>query len=474
MKRKRETWERQGLRGVRYFVLDEADRMLDMGFMPQVREIMGLMEAKQRRQNLLFSATWPSAVHTLAGEVLGKSPVRISIDQSGEDELSANSSVTQIVEIQLEKKKEARLLEILKEHHAAKTLIFVNTKKGASSLADSLRRAGIVPCGEIHGNLMQQERAQALADFTKGATKTLVATDVAARGLDVEDITLVVCYDFPDSMAGGMEDYVHRIGRTGRAGRQGLAVTFFPAPADVSGTRSAGNAYELIQLLRSAGQKVPKELLELDTGPVTSSIAARSKGKKGGGKGKNTQKSSQKSSGPTSTKDGVHIEGSQVTPLQSFKDLPFLKDLRKKLRSCGFEKPMPIQAYGWPVILDGHDCIGIAKTGSGKTLAFLLPAMQKIHSWLEEEPSTTTPSGPLALIVVPTRELAVQIHREAERFTPAMQRACCVYGGTPWEAQAAALEANGKPVFTHLPNSLRMGYGEVPWKFPVPFLYIYI
>ncbi|CAK8992509.1 unnamed protein product [Durusdinium trenchii] len=100
---------------------------------------------------------------------------------------------------------------------------------------------------------------------------------------------------------------------------------------------------------------------------------------------------------------------------------------------------MPIQAYGWPVALSGRDCIGIAKTGSGKTLAFLLPAMHKIQSWLDEDPGEG--GGPLALVVVPTRELAAQIHREAERFSPSGQRACCVYGGTPWEPQAASLEA---------------------------------
>eukprot|EP00435_Cladocopium_sp_Y103_P024201 s2535_g5.t3 len=442
MKRKRatETWERQGLRGVRYFVLDEADRMLDMGFMPQVREIVGLMAPKEWRQNLLFSATWPSAVHSLAGEILGKTPVRIRIDQAGDNELSANTSVTQIVEIPREKKKPARLLEILKEHRDKKTLIFVNTKKGAASLADELRRAGVVPCGEIHGNLTQQERAQALADFTKGSTKTLVATDVAARGLDVEDITLVVCYDFPDSMAGGMEDYVHRIGRTGRAGRQGLAVTFFPAPEDVSGTRSAGNAHEFIQLLRSAKQRVPEELLALDTGPVTSSVAARGKG--GKGKGKDSGKAGKSEKAPVAGASGISVEGGDVQPFLAFKEVPILKELRKKLRSSGFQTPMPIQAYGWPVILDGHDCIGIAKTGSGKTLAFLLPAMHKINHWLEEaNDEGAAGAGALALVVVPTRELAAQIHREAERFAPSNQRACCVYGGTPWESQAAALEA---------------------------------
>eukprot|EP00439_Symbiodinium_sp_Y106_P078236 s497_g17.t1 len=242
MKRKRgheEIGERKGLRGVRYFVLDEADRMLDMGFMPQVREILQLL-GRGKRQSLLFSATWPPAVHTLAREVLSETPIRVSIDQHKGEELSANASVVQQVEVVRERDKEARLLELLKDHGKGKTLIFVNTKKGCAALAAKLRMAGIVPCAEIHGNLTQAERAAALAEFSTGASRTLVATDVAARGLDVEDITLVVCFDFPDSMTGGLEDYVHRIGRTGRAGRAGAAVTFFPAPEDVSGTRSAG------------------------------------------------------------------------------------------------------------------------------------------------------------------------------------------------------------------------------------------
>eukprot|EP00438_Fugacium_kawagutii_P022246 Skav228604 [mRNA] locus=scaffold4464:57834:78326:- [translate_table: standard] len=288
-------------------------------------------------------------------------------DQSGDDELSANSSVTQIVEIPRESRKQTR----------------------AAFLADQLRRAGLVPC-----------------------------------------------YDFPDSMAGatreggGMEDYVHRIGRTGRAGRQGLAaarsisvlsrapvvrrvpspeVTFFPAPEDVSGTRSAGNAHEFIQLLRAAGQRVPPELLQLDTGPVTSSVAVRSKGKTPGeagtvgkvlqlhlvaaegsmepqkpccGKGKEKSTKSGKGKGKDekipAKSGGISIEGAgaeALQPIQSFKartdresqEAPFTKELRKKLRQSGFETPMPIQ-------------------------------------------------------VVPTRELAAQIHREAERFAPANQR----------------------------------------------------
>eukprot|EP00930_Biecheleria_cincta_P073177 TRINITY_DN604_c2_g1_i1.p1 TRINITY_DN604_c2_g1~~TRINITY_DN604_c2_g1_i1.p1 ORF type:complete len:1017 (-),score=179.80 TRINITY_DN604_c2_g1_i1:188-3238(-) len=464
MKRRHEAPRREGLRGVQYFVLDEADRMLDMGFMPQVREIIGLMGDSEHRQSLMFSATWPAAVHSLALEILAKSPIRICIDQSGDDDLSANKSVVQIVEVLRETKKLSRVLELLKEEgQSGKTLIFVNTKKSCADLADRLRHAGVIPCGEIHGNLPQCDRNTALQEFTAGSTRCLVATDVAARGLDVEDITLVVCYDFPDSMVGGLEDYVHRIGRTGRAGRAGRAVSFFPAPEDVSGTRSAGNAHDLIKLLKAAGQIVPDELVKLDHGPVVSSVMARTgkggksgKGKKGGKCGKGPVSGAQPPLDSITERpqkrlkvgDAISIEGFEEgcvpDPILSFKSAPFARQLRQELKAAGFKVPMPIQAHGWPLTLTGRDCIAIAKTGSGKTLAFLLPGLHKCMALLEQERETGSQpgTGPLALIMAPTRELAVQIHRESQRFADAAGcRSGCVYGGAAWEEQAAVLEA---------------------------------
>ncbi|CAE7940051.1 RH20 [Symbiodinium necroappetens] len=136
------------------------------------------------------------------------------------------------------------------------------------------------------------------------------------------------------------------------------------------------------------------------------------------------------------------IEGAQddVQPITRFQDSPFRKAIRKELLAAGYTEPTPIQAYGWPLLLSGRDCIAIAKTGSGKTLAFLLPALHNIYQWLQEEGPGADGAGPLALVVAPTRELAAQIHREAERFARGC-RAGCVHGGTAWEPQAALLEA---------------------------------
>lgn len=432
--------------------------MLDMGFMPQVREIVSLMGPRpSTRQALMFSATWPPSVHAYAKEFLSDSLVRISTDQGDSDDLRANVSVTQTVEIVLEARKEARLLEMLSnENGQGKILIFANTKKGCAVLADRIRRVTGLPCGEIHGNLTQNERESNLTEFASGLTRCLVATDVAARGLDVEDITLVICYDFPDSMVGGLDDYVHRIGRTGRAGRSGRAFTFFPAPADVSGTRSAGNAHEFIKILRSAGQEVPTDIIALDNGPTPANVEkGKAKGKGKGQKGHKTCKYEVEAPRPAADggapakrmrcEHGVSVNGvfNEILPcpILDFKDAPFGRKLLSEIKALGFKAPTPIQAYGWPLLLSGRDCIGIAKTGSGKTLAFLLPAIAKMQKLLKGQEAPAKGAGPLALVLAPTRELAVQIHGESLRFAAACSlRTVCAYGGVPWEPQAALFE----------------------------------
>ncbi|CAD7952773.1 unnamed protein product [Amoebophrya sp. A25] len=238
------------LKRVTYLVMDEADRMLDMGFEPQVRKISS--QIRPDRQTLLWSATWPKEVQKLARDLCREDPVHINI---GSLDLKASHNISQFVEIIQEYEKKRRLQELLHNiMDGSKILIFVETKRGADTLTKEMRVAGW-PALAIHGDKKQEERDWVLKEFREGRNPILIATDVAARGLDVKDIKHVVNFDFPNQI----EDYVHRIGRTGRAGATGSAYTFF-TPDKV---RMAG---ALMSILREAAQQVPGELARMAQG----------------------------------------------------------------------------------------------------------------------------------------------------------------------------------------------------------------
>ncbi|XP_059292045.1 ATP-dependent RNA helicase-like protein DB10 isoform X1 [Lycium ferocissimum] len=261
---------RVSLGQVSYLVLDEADRMLDMGFEPQIRKIV--KELPKQRQTLMYTATWPKGVRKIAADLLVNS---VQVNIGNVDELVANKSITQHIEVLMPMEKQRRVEQILRSKEpGSKIIIFCSTKKMCDQLSRNLTRN--FGAAAIHGDKSQSERDYVLSQFRTGRSPVLVATDVAARGLDIKDIRVVINFDFPT----GIEDYVHRIGRTGRAGASGLAYTFFS-------DQDSKHALDLVKVLEGANQSVPTELRDMASrgGGMGRSRWGSGQGGRGGARG---------------------------------------------------------------------------------------------------------------------------------------------------------------------------------------------
>ncbi len=242
--------------GVEVFVLDEADRMLDMGFIKPIRDIAARLP--KTRQTLLFSATMPTEIQRLAESLL-RNPAKVSVAPVS----SAAPLIEQSVYIVDQQTKQGLLAAIVGEEKVARAVVFTKTKHGADKVCKRLVQAGIAAVA-IHGNKNQNQRTRSLDAFKSGRTKVLVATDVAARGLDVDGITHVINYDLPMEP----ESYVHRIGRTGRAGATGVAIAFCDPAAE---------RLLLRDIERLTGKRIPvnPKLPELPPPPPKSAETAR-------------------------------------------------------------------------------------------------------------------------------------------------------------------------------------------------------
>lgn len=257
------------LETIKFLVLDEADRMLDMGFKSVVEEMCAKMPDKAERTTLMFSATFPTEVQEQAKELLKDDYLFAAIGMVG----GASETVTQEI-LEVEKKESFNTLKGIVENieiNGNRTLVFVETKRQTDFIASKLCQMKL-PATSIHGDRQQREREEALRTFKSGETPILIATDVASRGLDIPGVEHVINCELPK----GIDDYVHRIGRTGRAGNKGKATSFF----DPTNDKNVELAASLVDILSNAKQVVPAFLQELagegggDTGATATAAGA--------------------------------------------------------------------------------------------------------------------------------------------------------------------------------------------------------
>ena len=363
------------LRRVTYVVLDEADRMFDMGFEPQVMKI--LANIRPDRQTVLFSATFPRQMETLARKALSK-PVEIVV--GGRSVVAPE--ITQIVEVRSEETKFIRLLELLgnlyqdEKNEDDRALIFVDRQESADGLLKDLMRKGY-PCMSIHGGKDQIDRDSTIEDFKAGVIPIMIATSVAARGLDVKQLKLVVNYDAPNHL----EDYVHRAGRTGRAGNTGTAVTFITEEQE-------RYSLDIAKALRQSGQEVPMEIQKLVDRFIEKVKAGKEKVSGSGFGGKGLERLDQERDAARNRerktyKTGEEGEDDEKEDKKKDKD----DDLVAKAASVVQSASVPTPLIGVPKGIDLDGKITVHKTevpvgGSKNPLDKVSQAVANIHTRL--------------------------------------------------------------------------------------------
>jgi ATP-dependent RNA helicase RhlE len=347
------------LSAVEILVLDEADRMLDMGFIRDIRKVLALLPA--RRQNLLFSATFSNEIRQLASGFL-HDPATVQVTPRN----SAAPLVTQVVHLVDRERKRELLAHLIKTGVIDQALVFTRTKHGANRLAQQLEREGI-GAAAIHGNRSQGQRVRALADFKAGRTPILVATEIAARGLDIDQLPHVVNYELPMVPA----DYVHRIGRTGRAGSTGLAVSLVCV-----------DEHKLLREIEAIlGKPIPQEIIpgfEPDRSIRPEPIlrgglgTARPQGQRGGGRG------------PAPARGGTPFRGGEARPVHRAPERPIDRPA---------ERVGPRPAHGRPAQGRPTDGRPGGRPGQRPGRPGQRPAALRPGQSLGQRPPTAQPSG---------------------------------------------------------------------------------